>query len=109
MARIALIKLFTGLNLAVSQLSAELRRAGHETLIIYFKDYVAVPRDQAGRYPMTEYAGINVYARGKEWVWNCYSPITEIEYRLLLDELRAFRADLIGFSLTSAGLPLGAE
>ena len=42
MAKVALIKLFTGLNLAVSQLSAELRRAGHESLIIYLKDYVAI-------------------------------------------------------------------
>ena len=35
MARVALVKLFTGLNLAVSQLSGELQRAGHESLIVY--------------------------------------------------------------------------
>lgn len=109
MAKVALIKLFTGLNLAVSQLSGELRRAGHESLIVYFKDHVAVPRSQQGKYPMTPYAGINVYARGVEWIWNCYKPITEIEYGLLFGVLREFGADLVGFSLTSAGLPLAAE
>lgn len=109
MANVALIKLFTGLNLAVSQLSAELRRAGHSTLIVYLKDYVAVPRDQASRYPMTDYAGVNVYARGREWVWNCYRPISEREYDLLLELLVDFGADLVGFSLTSAGLPLAAQ
>src|SRR5262245_4329502 len=43
MARVALIKLFTGLNLGVSQLSGELQRAGHDTRIIYFKDFLVVP------------------------------------------------------------------
>lgn len=109
MAKIALIKLFTGLNLAVSQLSAELRRAGHDSLIVYLKDYVAIPREKEGQYPVTEYAGINVYARGREWIWNCYKPITEREYRLLIDLLKEFGPDLVGFSLTSAGLPLATE
>ena len=36
MARIALIKIFTGLNLAPAQLSGELQRAGHSSRIIYF-------------------------------------------------------------------------
>lgn len=109
MARVALVKLFTGLNLAVSQLSAELRKAGHETRILYFKDYVGVPRDKADAYPVTEYAGVNVYARGREWIWNCYKPVTEQEYRLLIQQLREFGADLVGFSLTSGGLSLATQ
>ena len=39
MARVAIIKLFTGLNLAPAQLSGELVRAGHESKVVYFKDY----------------------------------------------------------------------
>ena len=38
MARIALIKLFTGLELGVKQLSGELQGAGHDSLVIFFKD-----------------------------------------------------------------------
>src|SRR5438105_4959304 len=56
MARIALIKLFTGLNLGVSQLSGELQRAGHDTIIVYFKDYLMVPRAEVSRYRVTDYA-----------------------------------------------------
>ena len=51
MARVALIKLFTGLNLGVSQLSGELQRAGHDTRIIYFKDFLVVPEDEAAPLP----------------------------------------------------------
>lgn len=54
MARIALIKLFTGLNLGVSQLSGELQRAGHDTIIVYFKDYLMVPRAEVAHYRVTD-------------------------------------------------------
>ena len=50
MARVALVKLFTGLNLGVSQLSGDLRRAGHDTRIIYFKDFLVVPVEEASRF-----------------------------------------------------------
>ena len=90
-----------GLNLGVSQLSGELRRAGHESLIVYFKDFLAVPVDQADRYIVSDYPGILVGARGHEMVWNCYKPFSDTEYRLLIEALREFRADLIGLSLSS--------
>jgi radical SAM superfamily enzyme YgiQ (UPF0313 family) len=109
MARVALIKLFTGLNLGVSQLSGDLQRAGHDTRIIYFKDFLVVPVGEAHRYQVTEYAGVNVSARAEEYVWNCYTPFSEREYELLLDELRAFKPDLIGFSLTALTLKPAAE
>src|SRR5690554_2578325 len=101
MARVALIKLFTGLNLGVSQLSGDLLRAGHDTRIIYFKDFLVVPRGETNGYLVTDYALTNVAARGAEYVWNCYRPFSEREYELLIGELRDFRPDLIGFSLTS--------
>jgi radical SAM superfamily enzyme YgiQ (UPF0313 family) len=109
MARVALIKLFTGLNLAVSQLSAELRRAGHDTRIIYFKDFLVVPVDDVDQYRVTDYALTLIGGRAKEVVWNCYRPITEREYALLGETLRAFGPDLIGFSLTSLTMQVAAE
>ena len=42
-----------------------------------------------------------VGARAKEYVWNCYTPFSDREYELLLETLREFDPDLIGFSLTS--------
>jgi len=109
MARVALIKLFTGLNLGVSQLSGELQRAGHCSLIIYFKDFVVVPKESAHQYEMVDYPGVNVIARAKEYVWNCYKPLSAREYDLLIGTLRDFKPDLIGFSLTSQPLKAAAE
>jgi radical SAM superfamily enzyme YgiQ (UPF0313 family) len=109
MARVALVKLFTGLNLGVSQLSGELQRAGHESLIVYFKDFLAVPVEEAHRYEVTELAGIAIAARGKEFVWNAYRPVSEREYELLFEVLREFKPDLIGFSLTALTLDPAAE
>jgi radical SAM superfamily enzyme YgiQ (UPF0313 family) len=109
MARVALVKLFTGLNLGVSQLSGELQRAGHDSLIVYFKDFLVVPVEEASSYRMSDYPGIAVSARAKEFVWNCYTQFSEREYDLLIDTLRRFDPDLIGFGLTSLPLKAAAE
>jgi anaerobic magnesium-protoporphyrin IX monomethyl ester cyclase len=109
MARVAFVKLFTGLNLAVSQLSGELQRAGHDSLIVYFKDFLSVPVEEADRYLVSDYPGIAVSARGREFLWNAYRPITPHEYELLIGTLRDFRPDLIGFSLTSLPLKVAAQ
>jgi radical SAM superfamily enzyme YgiQ (UPF0313 family) len=106
MARIALVKLFTGLNLGVSQLSGELQRAGHESRVIYLKDYKLVPQEEAHRYQTHEMAdsGVFISARAKKMNINVFTPFSDREYDLLLDTLREFNPDLIGFSLWS--LPL---
>jgi radical SAM superfamily enzyme YgiQ (UPF0313 family) len=109
MARVALIKLFTGLNLAVSQLSGELQRAGHETRIIYFKDFLVVPIAEASRYEVSDYPGVAVAERAKEYVWNAYRPFSDREYELLFDTLREFDPQLIGLSLTSLPLKPAAQ
>ena len=101
MARVALIKVFTGLNLGVSQLSGELQRAGHDSRVIYFKDFLVVPVEDAASYEVTDYPGVLVGARGKETVWNCFTPFSDREYDLLFQVLDEFHPDLIGFSLTS--------
>ncbi|HLK12243.1 MAG TPA: radical SAM protein [Candidatus Binatia bacterium] len=109
MARVALIKLFTGLNLGVSQLSGDLRRAGHDTRIIYFKDFLCVPAEETHRYLVTDYALTNVAERGREYVWNCYTPFSDREYDLLFELLEEFHPDLIGFSLTALPMKAAAE
>ncbi len=101
MARIALIKIFTGLNLAPAQLSGELQRAGHESRIIYFKDHHIVDFDKCEGYEITDYPGVFTSADGMKKVWNCYKPFSDKEYRLLIEDLQTFQPDAIGFSVVS--------
>lgn len=101
MARIALIKLFTGLNLAPAQLSGELQRAGHESRIIYFKDHKIVPFEDKDNYAVTDYPGILIAADGSKKVWNCYNPFNDKENSLLVQYLRDFKPDAIGLSVLS--------
>lgn len=101
MARIALVKLFTGLNLAPAQLSGELQRAGHDSRIIYFKDHKIVPFEDKDNYAITDYPGILLAPDGSKKVWNCYNDFNEKENRLLIDYLREFKPDAIGLSVLS--------
>jgi radical SAM superfamily enzyme YgiQ (UPF0313 family) len=109
MAKIALIKMFTGLNLGVSQLAGELEREGHEHLVIYFKDFYAVPREHVAGHHEVEYSSNFVGPRGREFAFNCVRAVSEKEYDLLFDLLGAFKPDLVGFSLTSTGMSIVAE
>lgn len=101
MARIALIKLFTGLNLAPAQLSGELLRAGHDSRIIYFKEYEVHPAEDAKNYEVSELSGQIFSADGREVVCNCYTAFSEKDYKMLVSELRMFKPQLIGFSAHS--------
>ncbi len=111
MANVALIKIFPGLNLGVAQLSASLQEAGHKTVTIYFKNYKMVPEEEIGpKYLTTELnAGIIVAGRAKRVNLNAFTPITQHEYELLVQALREFRPDLIGFSLHTDCMREGAE
>lgn len=99
MARVAIIKLFTGLNLAPAQLSGELVRAGHESKVIYFRDYEDHNADEAENYEVAEFSGRLFSVDGREVIWNCYTAFTESEFDMLIGELREFNPDVIGFSL----------
>ncbi|CAA0101341.1 2-hydroxyethylphosphonate methyltransferase [Halioglobus japonicus] len=101
MARVAIIKLFTGLNLAPAQLSGELLRAGHPSKIIYLKNYEAHSAEEAKNYEVAEFSGRLFSVDGREVIWNCYKPFTETELELLISELREFKPDAVGFSLYS--------
>ncbi|HQQ62263.1 MAG TPA: radical SAM protein [Pseudomonadales bacterium] len=104
MARIALIKLFTGLNLATAQLSAELQRAGHDSRVINFKDHHIVNYDKKDEYEVTDYPGVFIAANGTKKIWNCYRPFTEKEFRLLIEDLKEFQPDAIGFNVLSGNI-----
>lgn len=99
MAKIALIKLFTGLNLAPAQLSGELQRAGHDSRIIYFKDHKIVPLEDKDKYSVTDYPGILVAGDGSKKVWNCYTPFNDKENKLLIDYLQGYQPDAIALSV----------
>src|SRR5262249_49446793 len=101
MARIAFIKVFTGLQMGVAQLSGELQRAGHQSITIFFKDYALAPDDERDQYCQSELGGAYVAARGKLVNGNLYKPFSDTEYDLLIDTLERFNPDLIGFSLCS--------
>ncbi|MCB1615470.1 MAG: B12-binding domain-containing radical SAM protein [Pseudomonadales bacterium] len=104
MARIAIVKLFTGLNLAPAQLSGELQRAGHASQIIYFKDHHIVPYEEKDNYAITDYPGIFLAADGSKKVWNCYKPFNEKENKALIQTLKDFNPDAIGLSVISGVL-----
>mgnify|MGYP003672305027 CR=1 FL=1 len=101
MAKIAIVKLFNGLNLAPAQLAGQLRDAGHEVKIIYFKETVALPTVESEGYLELDYPGVGFLANGKQYSVDLYKPICESEERLLVEELNAFEPDLIGFTVFS--------
>ena len=101
MARIAFVKVFTGLQMGVAQLSGELQRAGHQSITIFFKDYTLAPDGERDQYCQSELGGAYVAARGKLVNGNLYKPFSDTEYELLIDTLQRFRPDMIGFSLCS--------
>jgi len=101
MARVAIIKLFTGLNLAPAQLSGELHRAGHASEVIYFKHYETHTYEDSKNFEVPELSGMVFDARGERVVWNCYKPFKDTEFKLLIKELKEFKPDLIGLSIYS--------
>jgi len=110
-AKVALVKIFPGLNFGVAQLSASLERAGHRSLVVYFKKYSLVPDEEVGpKYLTTELnAGIIIAGRAKRVNLNAFTPITPRENELLIQVLREFDPDLIGFSLHTDCMREGAE
>lgn len=101
MARVTIIKLFTGLNLAPAQLSGELFRAGHACEVVYFKKFETYRLEKSKEFEVSDYCGTIFGGTGEQFVWNCYKPFNDKEFDLLLKELRNFNPDLIGFSLWS--------
>lgn len=109
MAKIAIVKLFNGLNLAPAQLAGQLREAGHEVKIIYFKETVALPTEEIGDYLELEYPGTGFVANGREYSVDLYRPICDSEVQLLIDELKTFNPDCIGFTVFSGVIKICGE
>jgi len=97
LARIAFIKMFTGLNLAPAQLTGELVSHGHDARVIYFKDYQLVPEEEAGNYEWGHSAGPIHTSNGQDMIWGVYNKITDAEKNLLVEDLKQFNPDMIGF------------
>jgi len=99
MARVALIKIFTGLNMGISQLAAELFHAGHHAHMFHFKEYLMKPREEIGDLqggePITT-------TNGRDMSWMLYRRFTETEYQILINELKEYKPDIIGFNVTAA-------
>lgn len=101
MAKIALIKLFNGLNLAPAQLAGQLLSAGHEVKVIYFKETLSITREEAGDFQELEYAGGGFLANGQNIGVDLFKPMSDIEKENLVAQLREFGPDCIGFTVFS--------
>jgi radical SAM superfamily enzyme YgiQ (UPF0313 family) len=98
MARVALIKLFSGLNIAPAQLSGELVRAGHDSRVIYFKEFHSRPMDEDWGDMVYGDTAAPVYTSGGvQMFWGLYKPFTEADYNKLITYLREFDPQAIGF------------
>ena len=96
MARIAFIRIFTGLTMGVAQLTGELQRAGHDAHTFILKQTHMRKPDEVGDM---EGGAPMVMANGQEVVWMLWHPFTEKEFDLLREELRKFKPDAIGMSV----------
>jgi radical SAM superfamily enzyme YgiQ (UPF0313 family) len=106
MARIALIKLFSGLNMGVAQLSAELLRAGHEAHVFHFKKTYMRPKNETEGMIGGEDI---VTSGGKDMVWLLTYPFTDAEFCVLRSEIAAFNPDAIGLSCLSGTIDENAR
>lgn len=109
MAKIAIIKLFHGLNLAPAQLAGELLAAGHEVKVLYFKETVTRPEEEAGEFLEFDYPGVGFLANGQNIHVDLYTPVNAQESQLLVEELQDFGPDCIGFTVFSGLIGVCAE
>ncbi len=109
MAKIAIVKLFNGLNMAPAQLAGQLHAAGHQAHIIYFKETVALPSSESEGYLELDYPGVGFVANAQQFSVDLYKPVSDSEERLLVEELKAFNPDCIGFTVFSGLIKLCGE
>ena len=105
MARVVLVTLFGsgGPNMGVTQLAGMLHAHGHECVIVDMKHYFAQPMAKMGpNHRVSRLAAQLAGPRGRMESWQTIEPFSETEKDLLLGLLKDYRADLVGFSLTSS-------
>ena len=112
--RVVLITLYDQSAYGARCLAASLLRAGHEAWLINFKRFAvqALPREApaarreletSGHLPVCEVTPF--YDQACPWP----TPVSELEKEILWRKIDECRAEVVGFSLTSAHLPLAAE
>jgi hypothetical protein len=113
MAKVALIKLFTGMYMSLAQLLGELEKGGHTGHVFSFKQYKNVPEDQLDLFCIDEFPtfgySISKSREVERSTWNAYKPIRERELQYLVAELKAFNPDVLAFSLQSSSIKSNGE
>lgn len=99
MSKIALVKIHPGLNMALPQLSGDLVRAGHETWMYFFKDYLLE------REYLNSSFSVDFPTKGDKNFDEVYGE----EYRMLLQVLNEFKPDAIALSVISLSIPEAAK
>jgi radical SAM superfamily enzyme YgiQ (UPF0313 family) len=100
MARIALISMYDTVALGLRALSAYLKREGHEVTVIYLKQYEVLMKEDFPPEPVIDDVNLGLCSRGE--IAYCYPrPISETEWKLLIDLLREKQCDFVGLTLTS--------
>src|SRR5690606_25708836 len=100
MANIALIKLFTGMELPFAQLSAELLKAGHTPHIYYYKEFIGRSQQKEREQDLSYNNGIAAVI-GDQISLFTNRPFTDMEFDLICAELEQFKPDYIGYHLLS--------
>jgi radical SAM superfamily enzyme YgiQ (UPF0313 family) len=100
MAHIALISLYDSVALGIRYLSAYLKEQGNQVTVIYLKQYEVLMKKDFPPEPVIDEVNVGLCSRGE--IAYCYPRrITEQEWELLLNLIRARKCDLVGISLTS--------
>jgi anaerobic magnesium-protoporphyrin IX monomethyl ester cyclase len=94
MSRVAIIKIHPGLNMALPQLAGDLKQAGHEARMYFFKDYKL--EEQYFESSFSEEK-----TNSLQRTYDHFEP----EYDLLANELVKFKPDAIGLSVISLSIP----
>jgi anaerobic magnesium-protoporphyrin IX monomethyl ester cyclase len=114
MARIAIVKFFTGMTMTGAQIAGQLKSRGHTPLIVMFKRQEFLPESaisdvehERGDTPMKGFFvnkdGVSVFESS---VWK---RTTQTEFANLCRVLRDFRPDAIGISTLSASMSLAGR
>ncbi len=114
MARIAIIKPLYRMTLTVAQLCGELVAAGHEPLVVFFKKQQLVPLTEfdpavydSGDVPMRGFfIGKNGLTVSDTAAWK---RVQKGEMNKLINLLKEFKPDAIGFSSLSNSMTLCAD
>lgn len=112
MARIVFITICDKGALGVRYISSLLKKQGHTTSIVYFKEYNQEKKSIIPGPLLKSYKGIEqiwhegISDDGEEMIFAYPPKITEKEMSLLGDIVREQNPDLIGISLSSSYLPV---